>query len=124
MSIIVHRLYYGPVEKNGWLLKSSQDVKDGKILSNDQIVNIYTNESKSTKIVDDSELLHTTNGPVIRVTRNKPLQGHDMRTMENCNITLLVKLSDLSKLLVPLLDIEPTFPLKEIRLKVEIDKEG
>jgi len=123
VSITVHRLYYGPVGKNGWLLKSSQDVKDGKIISNDQILEIYTKNTRGG-IVDDSELLHTSNGPVIRVTRSKPLQEHDMRTMENCNITLLVKLSDVSKLLLPLLDNELVFPLKEIRLKVELDKEG
>ena len=120
MSIIpVHRLYYGPVGKNGWLLKSSPDVKDGKVISNDQILEIYTKETRGGGVVDDSELLHTPNGPVIRVTRSKPLQEHDMRTMESCNITMLVKLSDVSKLLLPLLDEGLAFPLKTIKLKVE-----
>jgi hypothetical protein len=47
------------------------------------------------------------------------LQGHDKRTSQSCNITLLVKLSDISKILLPLLDQETVFPLTEIRLKVE-----
>ena len=119
MSITVHRLYYGPVGENGWLLKSSEEVKYGKVISTDQILDIYTKQSN--KQVDDSELLYTVEGPVIRVTRVKPLQGHDNRTMESCNTTLLVKLSDISNLLTPLLDEPVVLPLKPITLKVSRD---
>ena len=117
-SITVHRLYYGPVNKSGWLLKSSNAVSTGQVLSSDQILEIYTKESGCRHQVDDSELLYTPDGPVIRVTRMKPLQGHDNRTMESCNTTLLVKLSDLSELLLPLLDEEISFPIKAIKLTV------
>ena len=117
MSITVHRLYYGPVGENGWLLKSSDEVKNGRVISSDQILDIYTKQSN--KQVDDSELLYTSEGPVIRVTRVKPLQGHDNRTMESCNITMLVKLSDISNLLIPLLDEPVNLPLTALTLKVQ-----
>lgn len=118
MSITVHKLYYGPVEKNGVLLKTSPELKRGNVLTEDQQSEIYTKTGQYNQIIDDSELLYTTNGPVIRVTRIKPLQGHDNRTSQSCNITLLVKLSDISKLLHPLLDEEIVFPLQESTLKV------
>ena len=118
MSITVHKLYYGPVEENGWLLKSTSEVQSGSLVSSDQILEIYTKEGKGNKQIDDSELLHTSNGPVIRVTRIEPLQGHDSRTMENCNKTLFIRLSDIASLLLPFLDQEMTFPLQEIKLKV------
>lgn len=120
-SITIHRLYYGPVGENGWLLKSSRQVQNGKILSSDQILDIYTKEPKSAQTVDDSELLYTANGPVIRVSRVKPLQGHDKRTMDGCNNTLLVPLSEISNLLLPLLDQPLDFPIQEITLNVVQD---
>jgi hypothetical protein len=122
MSIKVHKLYYGPVEDKGILLKTSPDLRSGKVLSDDAITDIYTKAGTYNGEIQDSELIYTSNGPVIRVSRIKPLQGHDKRTSQSCNITLLVQLKDISSLLVPLLDEETTFPLKEIRLKVE--KEG
>jgi hypothetical protein len=122
MSITVHRLYYGPIEENGLLLKTSPELRAGKILNDDTISDIYTKKGKYNQTTEDSELIHTAHGPVIRVTRIKPLQGHDNRTTQSCNVTLLVQLGDISKLLIPLLDQELTFPLQEIKLKVE--KEG
>ena len=119
MSITVHRLYYGPVDENGILLKTSPELRKGKVLNDDAITDIYTRKGRYNETINDSELIYTANGPVIRVTRIEPLQGHDNRTSQSCNRTLLVKLSDISSLLLPLLDQELTFPLKEIRLKVE-----
>lgn len=121
MSITVHRLYYGPVDDKGILLKTSPQLKEGQVLSGDAIVNIYQMGAPHNQTQDSSELLYTSNGPVIRVTRLKPLQDHDKRTSQNCNITLLVKLSDVSKLLVPLLDKQIDFPIKELCLKVTED---
>jgi hypothetical protein len=118
-TIKVHCLYYGPVEENGILLKTSPELRSGKILSDDAITDIYTMKGKYNETVDDSELLYTHDGPIIRVTRIAPLQGHDNRTSQSCNKTYFIKLSDISKLLIPLLDQEVTFPLKEIELKVE-----
>lgn len=118
-TIKVHRLYYGPVEEKGILLKTSPDLHDGKVLNDDAITDIYSMKGKFNETVEDSELLYTIDGPVIRVTRIEPLQGHDYRTSQSCNKTVLIKLADISKILVPLLDQEVTFPLKEIVLKVE-----
>jgi hypothetical protein len=120
MSIPIHRIYYGPVEGNGILLKTSPEVKDGKVINDDMQTDIYTKKGKFNLAVDDSELLYTAHGPVIRVTRIKPLQSQDKRTTQSCNITLLVQLSDISKLLLPLLDLEPTFPLTTLTLETKL----
>ena len=120
MAIVkVHCLYYGPVGKSGIQLKTSPELRNGTVITEDMQTEIYTMKGKYNETIDSSELLYTPNGPVIRVTRIEPIQGHDMRTSQSCNKTYLIKLSDVSKLLVPLLDQEVTFPLKEIELKVE-----
>ena len=118
MSITVHRLYYGPIEDNGIQLKTSPELRCGKVIDDDTITDIYTLKAARNESADSSELLYTQNGPVIRLTRVKPIQAQDKRTVQSCNTTLLVKLSDISNLLLPLLDLEPTFPLNEIQLKV------
>ncbi len=119
MSITVHRLYYGPIAENGIQLKTSPELRTGKIISDDAITDIYTMTGKRNQTVENSELIPSVNGPVIRVTRITPVQGHDNRTAQNCNTTLLVKLSDISRLLLPLLDLELDFPLQEIMLQVK-----
>ena len=122
MSITVHALYYGPVGKNGLSLKTSPAVRSGSVISDDQQTDIYTMTGKDNESVVSSELLYTPNGPVIRATIIKSLQGHDKRTSPSCNKTLMIQLSDISNLLLPLLYEETTFPIKEIKLTVK--KEG
>jgi hypothetical protein len=118
MNIDVHRLYYGPVGENGITLKTTPAIREGNIISEDLQSDIYTLKAPFNKTVDSSELLYTAQGPVIRVTRIKPIQSHDKRTTQSCNITLLVQLSEISQLLLPLLDEELTFPLETVKLKV------
>lgn len=121
MSITVHRLYYGPVEENGILLKTSPELRTGKIVSDDVITDIYTMKAKHNETTVDSELLYTSHGPVIRVTKILPLQANDNRTVQSCNKTVLLVLSDISKAIEPLLDEEPEFPLEEVRFKLVRD---
>ena len=123
-EITVHRLYYGPVGSNGIQLKTSSELRKGHVLNDDAITDIYTLPGKHNDVTDSSELIYTVNGPVIRVTRIEPLKSDDNRTVMSCNKTFLIQLSDVSRLLLPFLDNETTFPLKEIRLKVAVDDEG
>ena len=121
MEITIHRLYYGPVGDKGIMLKTTPALKDGQVLNDDSMTDIYTMKSKNGDTSVDSELLYTARGPVIRVTKITPLQSDDKRTVQSCNTTLLVQLSEISKLLIPLLDVEPEFPLQPFRLKIERD---
>jgi len=121
VSITVHRLYYGPVDDNGILLKTSSELRAGKIVSDDAVTDIYTLKAGHNETLVDSELLYTANGPVIRVTKITPLQDVDGRTVQSCNTTLLVKLSDLSNAIKPLLDDEVCFPLSAVTFKLVRD---
>jgi hypothetical protein len=121
MNITVHKLYYGPIGENGLTLKASPELRDGKVLNDDAITDIYTMQGKRNQTINSSELIYTPNGPVIRVTRIQPIQGHDKRTSQSCNKSLFIKLSDISNILLPLLDEELIFPLQETTLKVEVE---
>lgn len=121
MCITVHRMYYGPVEENGILLKTTPQLRNGKVINTDVQTDIYTKQGRRNETVEDSELLYTADGPIIRVTKITPLKAEDNRTVQSCNLTLLVKLSDLSNAIKPLLEEPLTFPLKEVKFKLVRD---
>ena len=118
MSVKVHRLYYGPIENNGIQLKTSPELRAGKVVSDDVQAEIYTLKGRHNEVSEDSELLYTSNGPVVRVTKIMPLKSEDNRTVQSCNLTLLVKLSDLSNAITPLLDEQLKFPLETVTFKL------
>lgn len=112
--MIVHSYYYGPIGENGLDFKKTEGLT--KIISEDIIRRLYTQESKKPQQFDNLYMT-ATQGPVIAITRITPTQAHDNRSTY-INRTLFVKLRDVVTDLAPLLDEEPAFPLEPVKLKL------
>jgi hypothetical protein len=117
--MIVHRLYYGPINGEGSHLYTSEGLRS--IVNDDIITERYTLRGSLHKTVFDSQIHQTPKGPVLSLTKVDPCRS-DNRAF-TCNHTIFVKLSEVIENLGPLLDFDAEkLPLTPQKVKVE--KEG
>ena len=107
--MIIHKLYYGPVDGEGLTLKTSAGIRD--FVNDDAIMYAYNIPAKR-KAVFDSKIHATPNGPVLSLSKVEPCQASDCRATF-MNHTIFVRLQDVVEALSPFLqfNIEDMQPI-------------
>ena len=116
--MIVHSYYYGPSSNSGLDLQTTQGLTS--VVNEDLVRELYAKDGHPNRTIQFSKLYQTLSGPVLGATRISPAQSKDNRETI-VNRTLFLRLDDVSAELFRLLDEPAKFPLKPLKVTLQVD---